>query len=637
MALLEAEKIHWIDQVWNTFTELLRNEKCQNADKELLILSDELVRGFRAMTRELAKVNSAAVSEFYDWALSSIDSFDGLFQSDPKTFVDMPWTLLNQVHSLIPYKFIEYFFHASKGLYFENDFIRADRAFRFLTLLYPQNSLFWTWLGFNQQARKLPELAIISYTLASKLNPEKPELLFYIAECWVLLKKWDLASSYVNKCLSMVHEDARARVLKSKCEELIALIQALAAGADPNRVSLEAVVLFTGTAKEPADAIKAIQSGEQKPTQKILSSEETKEMFAAFNKAILELAKELGAVKQNFNRRLSGLGFFEHNSFQFTVEGLEIPAETLSKSCTLACCIFLGTLVLGIELSAEHKELYNVLKASRPVKISHSLAEILDQCRTPVSDEIRKYHYYYNARYDMVVSQEVVDPDFGSTNFRYQDNNKDDSISRAALILQDDIVRKSLLDLGCNDGLFLFACRNRGAGTITGVDNNAWNIDQAKDTAKSNKIEDAHFLAGDIENKAFLSCLPKADTVFLLEHFESTNFINRAAVLANLSHFAKVAFYYQGYISNGSHVLRMYELFMGTDFTRFEFLGRNEGRFLIRCGRELLQASDLPPNAVTSDSSDYELTNAAQIYVFTDTPRNPPFSSKCMLIQFVKR
>ncbi len=266
----------------------------------------------------------------------------------------------------------------------------------------------------------------------------------------------------------------------------------------------------------------------------------------------------------------------------------------------------------------------------------HADVSAPQQCSTLSAKGVAKPLYKYDHERDLVLNVMVENTPWGGQDRSYE-LDRDDNAVRVSRFRPEDIVGKSLLDFGCNEGGILFACRKLGAADITGVDLNSWCIEQANRSVASKNIPNARFLVGDIENSVLLTSLPQADTVFLLAVLDTSAFVNKTAVIAKVSKLAKHALYYEGHKFQNSHVPRMYEFLISTDFSRFEYLGKHENRVLFRCGREMINESQIPTGAVTTDKSEQDLLNAKEIYVFTDTPKNPSFSNKCTLIQYVRR
>lgn len=250
---------------------------------------------------------------------------------------------------------------------------------------------------------------------------------------------------------------------------------------------------------------------------------------------------------------------------------------------------------------------------------------------------LNKFIHYYDPTTDSVKNIPVDNVAYGCPYWSYEDNNRSNNDERAARFLPEDIVGCNLMDFGCNEGGVLMACRRLGAGIIIGIDINDWCVARARQKALAANMPHTCFLTGDMENKGLYVNLPQVDTVFLLAILDTSNFANKQAVLSNISRLAKKALYYEGHITAESHVKRMYELLVYTSFTRFEYLGRFDNRILMRCSREVLNANQLPSGAITSDHPDEILQQASEIYVFTDSQKNPAFGPNCRLIQYVNR
>lgn len=274
------------------------------------------------------------------------------------------------------------------------------------------------------------------------------------------------------------------------------------------------------------------------------------------------------------------------------------------------------------------------------MKLKNFLYSFFWLCLIPAQGHVNtipKFMYHYDPITDTATNTVVENVAYGSPIWSYEVNNRSNSDERAARFRQDDLINCSLMDFGCNEGGVLFACRKLGASVLIGIDLNAWCIEQAQKKAAQAGLSDAYFFVGDLENKALYHNLPLVDTVFLLAILDTSNFVNKPAILSRIANHTKKALYYEGHVSPESHVKRLYELLLYTNFTRFEYLGRFDGRILIRCSRELLTLKDLPAGAITSDHPDHLLQQANEIYVFTDSNRNPPFGVNCRLIQYVLR
>jgi hypothetical protein len=628
------QKIHWLEQVSSTFASLINNQNKTEGvpevgNKEVALLGEELLQWFNWITQDLKKLHPSAAFEFNNWMIQQDNSFDRLFQFEPNVFENGSWEPISQIQQLISQKYIHYFYFVGIHLYHAKEMIKADRIFRLLTLIYPQQADYWIWLGVTQQQRHLPELALVSNMFASLLDNRNPYPFYYMAQCWAKLKKWDQAKSNLSECLNKIGENASFQDLKAKCQEIQESM--LAAPQD----SLFADVIFQKKALHPSEAINNLYLDQ--PLVVNSHSDCAKALLEEFKKKHADLAEQLNGIEEPFKHEVNTLDFFEKRTFLFEKTTVKIPVLSFFQIYPSALGLLFGELVTAASIAKEKKEEREAIQTNNSFRIANTFASIFDHNEPPSKKTINKYVYFYEKRLDLVLNREVINPEYGSSKEPYQENYREDNRIRASLFHREDIVGKSILDCGCNEGGILFACRNLGAKTITGFDTDSWCIDHANKVVSSQNITDAKFHVGDMENRAFLSTLPMSDTVLLLAVLDTSVFVSKMSVIANLSRFAKHTLYYEGHATPESHVLRMYELLIATDFTRFEYLGRFANRILIRCTRDLMEISQLPPGAITSVEDNITLLNASEIYLFTDSPKNPPFSSKCRLIQFVKK
>jgi len=251
------------------------------------------------------------------------------------------------------------------------------------------------------------------------------------------------------------------------------------------------------------------------------------------------------------------------------------------------------------------------------------------------ADTMSKTIYYYDPAADAVIQKEATNIAYGCPGWSYEFYKRNNSQERVMRFKQEDIIDCDLMDFGCNEGGILFACKALGAKKMIGIDYNSWCIQQAQMKAWAHGVKNAEFVVGDMENKALYLNLPVVDTVFLLAILDTSNFSNKQAILSNIARHAKKALYYEGHMTPESHVRRFFELLSSTDFTRFEYLGRFDGRHLIRCGREKVKLKDLPSSAITSNDAISQQLEAQEIYVLSNSSYNPCFSAHCRLIQYV--
>ena len=610
MPAAHQETIEWLDAVWNTLAtsikqanvQLLQNE-APHIHQEMSELIEELVGGFKLACEELKKLHPEAFIELNQWVLENGDLIGQLLQ--------------DKQEEIIPYKFLQYLFYAGQSFYLANDFTRGQLTFRLLTLLCPQTGDFYLWLGFCQQAQKRPLPALLSFSIAQVFLPENPFITFHMAECWMMLKRWDEMKTTLTACLEKVQDNPFLFPLKVKCSEELAILPSLMSG----KVVTPSFTHFP-LKISPKDGIqKAFLDGEEKFPPIPQNAKE-------------EIEETLTILANSIDIERSGT-FFSRHFIQKGAQGIVWEFIPFSESQRNAKLFFFGILFLGGKISAAHKFVAEV-PAHAPVSVAYRLASFFENNDETIGETIVKYFYVCDAKRQLVTNQVMKNPNYGSSERPYEED-RDKADVRASRFFQKDLVGKSLLDFGCNEGFVLFACQKLGARSITGIDLSRRCIENANRMVEEKQIPNAQFLVGDMENSAFLSSLPQADTVFLLAILDTSYFVNKTAILSRVSQFAKDVLYYEGHLFTPSHVPKMYDLLVSTNFTRFEYLGTFERRPLIRCSREIFTQEQIPTGAVTSDASDAELLNASEIYLFTDSDKNPPFSIKCRLIQFVKR
>jgi len=637
-------KIEWINKAWIAIQN--ENQKwdektLERREKEAQLLIDELLQGLLSIINEIRKLYPQALKEIYDWEIKNENISTKLSQIDPNRAAKEPWQVMNELRQSFPKKVIEYFYCAALNLFSNKEYLRSDKAFRLLTILNPQNQNYWIWLALNQFIRKMPELSLISLTFAMSLAPA-PNLQFYMAECWIELKEWEKARLCLEKCLHDCKDDPAHLKLTKSAEELYKILPTAPKEEFKMQESFQQFTLFPNS--EPRPKIQNIATT-QKMDEKheAFTEKEIQKLLKDFQNPIKELEEALNKREHKSKQKISLMGSFEAKIYSLSydekgnIKRVSLPLEQFFDETARIACFFLGAFLSSMSVITYNKELIERIADDSATRFLFTLSSSIDRKEQPLKKGVEKYLYFYSPQGDRVLNRVISNPEYGSLTYSYQEYNREDNKIRASEFLPKDIIGKSILDFGCNQGGVLFACRNIGAHEITGVDLNPWCIKEALALVKEQKIENANFYVGDMENRALLSTLPQADTVLLLAILDTSNFANKISVIANVSRFAKETLYYEGHVTPDSHVIRMYELFIATDFTRFEYLGRFEDRVHIRCSRKLMAEPELPPNAITSDYDEQALLNAEEIYLFTDSPRNPPFSKTCRLIQFVKR
>ncbi len=255
--------------------------------------------------------------------------------------------------------------------------------------------------------------------------------------------------------------------------------------------------------------------------------------------------------------------------------------------------------------------------------------------------KIENIRSYYYDKQNIVVNKTVDSAPYGKPGSNYGRSSLGKSFERLRRMRKEDIEGKDIVDFGCNEGYMLFAAKEMGARKITGIEYNPWCVEQAKKYIRKHSIQDAEFICENLENFTMYRNIKPVDTVFFLAVIDSSMFLNRNAVVAQIASKTKNALYFEGHNAERwklqSHVYRFFQFMNLTDMTRFEYLGTYEGRVLIRFGRELLHAYELPKHAITTDSSESEQLQAKELYVYIDSKKNPSFGNNCSLIQYVIR
>ena len=629
------KKISTLSSFWDALSSSILNNSKElpsvdlDPKKEMLRFRVDLLSGMDALLRDLYKINSKAAVEFRQWLMENNPSLDQLFELDPLKLVNQQPQLLNFIKKSFPSKFFDYLFYAALNPLLEQDYYKAEYSSRLLTILFPLRSDYRILHGLSEREKKLPLFSLVSFTLAKALSPENPYPLFYLAESWMALKSWEPMKAELIDCLASIGSHPKYSRLKVKCEELLSNIPHFSDGTlpIPNFWPLDFPYPYT-------EMEKLVSKPNEEP-EKEISPEEWTSFKKRAQEELNKLNQQINQTKELVPEKKDRLGFFENQTLIFSEKGAKISFENLMAAETLAAGFFLASLNVGINISS-----INSLAAEGELNLSLGaaamLAYIFDKTDLSSPRGIPKHYLRFDPRREVIYDEVKINFSCGSDDIPYQEIREDSHV-RACRFHPKDIIGKSILDFGCNEGSVLFACKKLGASSITGIDLDARAIERAKKFALENKIKNADFFVGDMENSAFLSTLPKVDTVFLLAILDTSQFVNKTAVIARVSQFAKSTLYYEGHANNSNHVPRMYELLISTNFTRFEFIGLLEKRPFIRCGREIYQESDIPQGGITSDASDAELLSASEIYLFTDSIKNPPFGTNCKLIQFVIR
>ena len=107
---------------------------------------------------------------------------------------------------------------------------------------------------------------------------------------------------------------------------------------------------------------------------------------------------------------------------------------------------------------------------------------ISSSCKLPneeITDQASKYIWQYPLKFGDLLFEATSGAMFAGINGRHYLSNK--HIFPATLSLTNgSLVEKTVLDIGCNAGLWSIQCRLAGAESVRGYDGNSTNIEHAK-------------------------------------------------------------------------------------------------------------------------------------------------------------
>jgi len=160
--------------------------------------------------------------------------------------------------------------------------------------------------------------------------------------------------------------------------------------------------------------------------------------------------------------------------------------------------------------------------------------------------------------------------------------------TRFDLIKWNDIKGKSVLDLGCNNGLIALEAKRRGASKVLGVD--ILDSVQAAEALAKEEGLDVEFWQTDIESKEFKNFCPKFDVVFfcaVLSHLK-----NGKEMIDWIDRHTREVLYFE---TNSFHDVKKQfeEVRDNTSFHDYKYLGKSgnkrgpkEAYSFFRCSRD---------------------------------------------------
>lgn len=151
----------------------------------------------------------------------------------------------------------------------------------------------------------------------------------------------------------------------------------------------------------------------------------------------------------------------------------------------------------------------------------------------------------------------------------------------------NDFAGKTVLDLGCNIGQVSLFAAECGAKSVLGVDYDNEAFDVARRVRDDKGVPTVRYKLDDLDNPLFWHHIEPCDTVLLLSVIDTRELTNRFGILSRACMKCKGVLYLEGHRKHPRSRYFQY-LLDNTDFTQIEHVGRNEGRDLFRCSRDVL-------------------------------------------------
>ena len=287
-----------------------------------------------------------------------------------------------------------------------------------------------------------------------------------MAQCWLQLKGWEFAKNEIQNCLNRIGSQSNWKHVKVKCDKFLKVLKDISSIGN----YVPPLELFQNMAFLPEKAIENLHLNKSKPPELTpLLSDQWNAMFNEWEEKKVQLEKQLNSTKEFFKHEINTLNFFELHSIILSQDSVKIPLTFFFQVCPFVAVLFFGEFASGMEISFDSNEINRKIQSKHPLRIAYSFSAIFEQSKPQLKKLIHKYVYCYLNNQDIAFNQEFKNPTYGSSQGAYDDMREDNRI-RTALFYPDDIVGKSIMDCGCNEGLILFECRNMGATTITGFD-----------------------------------------------------------------------------------------------------------------------------------------------------------------------
>jgi type III secretion system low calcium response chaperone LcrH/SycD len=125
---------------------------------------------------------------------------------------------LRDVFGITP-ETLETFYQASKHLYEQQHYSEAAAAFSVLSVINPDNHIFWLGLGNSEYFSHNYEAALVAYAMTAQANPNDPLCHFFSARCYEAMKQKDLAINALELAIIAIGDNTEHAVWKQRAEE----------------------------------------------------------------------------------------------------------------------------------------------------------------------------------------------------------------------------------------------------------------------------------------------------------------------------------------------------------------------------------------------------------------------------------
>ena len=114
---------------------------------------------------------------------------------------------------------LEAFYQATKHLYEQQHYAESAAAFSILSVISPDNHIFWLGLGNSEYFSHNYEAALVAYAMTAQANPHDPLCHFFSARCYEAMNQKDLAINALELAIIAIGDNQEYADWKRKAEE----------------------------------------------------------------------------------------------------------------------------------------------------------------------------------------------------------------------------------------------------------------------------------------------------------------------------------------------------------------------------------------------------------------------------------